>query len=288
MVVVMIRLSVDIMWSTRLLLNRIIKYNLKNIDDIFLSSISSVNQDVLIELAEVCNWIKIERSLLNINKSCYEIVNAPTFESQARIILTDYIKKVSPVWTKRIPYGRKEAFIFMSKDEQACFYEAGLMNDNPNITEIEWWDNITNYIRSQDDMHKNEIGRKGELATIIYERNRTSYNPQWVSIDSNLAGYDIISCISREDKSKLLIEVKSSDISISNAKFYISSHEWHTARNSENYVFYLWCFYDNKKRLAIIKPCTLLPYLPTNNETGEWQTVRIPYNSFRRMFTEIA
>ena len=154
----MIRLSVDIMWSTRLLLNRIIKYNLKNIDDIFLSSISSVNQDVLIELAEVCKWIKIERSLLNINKSCYEIVNAPTFESQARIILTDYIKKVSPVWTKRIPYGRKEAFIFMSKDEQACFYEAGLMNDNPNITEIEWWDNITNYIRSQDDMHKNEIG----------------------------------------------------------------------------------------------------------------------------------
>lgn len=288
MVAEMIRVSVDIIWATRLLLKRIIDYNLNNINDLYLPNISSANLDVLINLAELCNWIKVDGSFVDINERCYEIVSVSGFEKQAREMLADYIIKVAPIWAKRIPYGRKEAFIFMSKDEQACFYEAGLMNDNPNNTEIEWWDCIANYIRSQDDLHKNETGRKGEINTILYEKDRIGRNLQWVSIDSNLTGYDIISYISKENASKLLIEVKSSEMSINTADFCISAHEWHTACNSHNYVFHLWCFYDNKKQLAVIEASSLLPYIPTNNETGEWQTVRIPFKSFRQMFKEIA
>lgn len=203
-------------------------------------------------------------------------------------MLADYVMNVNPAWAKRIPYGRKESFIFMSKDEQACFYEAGLMNDEPDNRDIKWWDQIANYIRSQDDLFRNETARKGELYTVLYESNRTVKKPQWISIDSNLTGYDVISCVSKDNKARLLIEVKCSELSINNAEFYITAHEWHTACNSSNFLFYLWCLYDNKKQLAIVKPSTILPYIPTNNETGKWQTVRILFNSFKQMFTEIA
>lgn len=284
----MIRLSVDIMWSSRLLLMRIIKYNLQQIDEIYLSSISSVNLDTLIGFASKCSWIKVNGSSLDVNERGYEIISIHDFEIQAREILTDYIIKITPAWAKRIPYGRKEAFIFMSKDEKACFFEAGLMNEYPNEAEIKWWDKMADYIRSQDALCKSETGRKGELCTIVYESNRVGEKPQWVSIDSNLAGYDIISHVSRNIKSNLLIEVKSSEKSINNAEFYITAHEWHTACNSSNYSFYLWCFCDNKKQLAIVEPNNVLPYIPTNNESGEWQTVKIPFNSFKQLFTEIA
>lgn len=288
MVAAMIRLSVDILWSTRLLLKRIIEYNLNCVDDIYLPSVSSVNLDVLLDLAESCNWISIEESHIAVGERACEILKSSDFSDQARIMLADYVMNVNPAWAKRIPYGRKESFIFMSKDEQACFYEAGLMNDEPDNRDIKWWDQIANYIRSQDDLFRNETARKGELYTVLYESNRTGKKPQWISIDSNLTGYDVISCVSKDNKARLLIEVKCSELSINNAEFYITAHEWHTACNSSNFLFYLWCLYDNKKQLAIVKPSTILPYIPTNNETGKWQTVRILFNSFKQMFTEIA
>ena len=288
MVAAMIRLSVDILCSTRLLLKRIIEYNLNCVDDIYLPSVSSVNLDVLLDLAESCNWISIEESHIAVGERACEILKSSDFSDQARIMLADYVMNVNPAWAKRIPYGRKESFIFMSKDEQACFYEAGLMNDEPDNRDIKWWDQIANYIRSQDDLFRNETARKGELYTVLYESNRTGKKPQWISIDSNLTGYDVISCVSKDNKARLLIEVKCSELSINNAEFYITAHEWHTACNSSNFLFYLWCLYDNKKQLAIVKPSTILPYIPTNNETGKWQTVRILFNSFKQMFTEIA
>lgn len=288
MVAAMIRLSVDILWSTRLLLKRIIEYNLNCVDDIYLPSVSSVNLDVLLDLAESCNWISIEESHIAVGERACEILKSSDFSDQARIMLADYVMNVNPAWAKRIPYGRKESFIFMSKDEQACFYEAGLMNDEPDNRDIKWWDQIANYIRSQDDLFRNETARKGELYTVLYESNRTGKKPQWISIDSNLTGYDVISCVSKDNKARLLIEVKCSELSINNAEFYVTAHEWHTACNSSNFLFYLWCLYDNKKQLAIVKPSTILPYIPTNNETGKWQTVRILFNSFKQMFTEIA
>ena len=284
----MIRLSVDIIWLSRLLLNRIIKYNLHRVEEIYLSSVPSANLDSLVDLASKCNWINNDGSTVHVNERGYEIAKVQEFEYQAREILTDYIKIITPSWAKRIPYGRKEAFIFMTKDEKACFFEAGLMNDDPDEAEIKWWDQIANYIRSQDNLIKAETGRKGELCTIQYERNRVGEKPQWVSIDSNLSGYDIISQVSSGNKAKLLIEVKSSGMSLESAEFIITAHEWHTACNSNYYSFYLWCFHNNKKQLAVIEPISVLPYIPTNNQTGEWQTVSIPFRSFRQMFTELA
>ena len=38
-----------------------------------------------------------------------------------------YITVCRPVWAKRIPYGRKEAYLIMNEEEKRCFDEAALM-----------------------------------------------------------------------------------------------------------------------------------------------------------------
>lgn len=287
MVIAMLRLSVNILWSLQYLLKKIEENNLHRIKEIYFINISAANIDALIELAKTCEWINVDESEVKVNKKGYDIIDAGNFKSQIRKILVDYIVKVNPIWSKRIPYGRKEAFIFMNKDEQACFSEAGLMKDDLDIDDIKWWDQLANYIRSQDNLHKDEIGRKGEWYTVLYEEDRVGKKPQWVAIESNLSGYDIISCVSRNNISDLLIEVKASEQCIKSAEFYITANEWNIACNADNYFFYLWSFYNSKKWLAVIKPINIMPYIPTNNKTGEWEKVKIPFESFEKEFEEI-
>ena len=283
----MIRLSVDVIWSSHALLKRISEYSIRTAEDIYIKNLSPVSVDTLMDLAVTCRWIARNNDLFVLSKQGQTLVNTKEFSERAKIILSDYICYVTPAWARRIPYGRQEAFIFMTKDEQACFYEAGLMDENPGNTVIGWWDQISSFLRRIEEDRKIEIGRKGEQLTILYEQKRTGRDPQWISLDSNLSGYDVISQQTQDDPSALLIEVKSSEKSIATADFFVSVNEWHTASNTENYKFYLWCFYGGKKQLAIIQPRQLFQYIPTNNKSGKWQMVRIPFASFSEAFKEI-
>lgn len=283
----MIRLSVEVIWSSYTLLKRISEYTIRTTEDIYIKNLSSVSADALMEMALTCRWIAKDNDLFVLTKQGEAIVNTKEFGERAKIILSDYVCYVTPAWARRIPYGRQEAFIFMTKDEQACFYEAGLMDENPGDAVIGWWDQISSFLRKTEADRKTEIGRKGEYLTILYEQKRTGRQPQWISLDSNLSGYDVISQQTREDLSVLLIEVKSTEKSIETADFFVSVNEWHTASNTENYKFYLWCFYGGKKQLAIIQSRQSFHYIPTNNKSGEWQMVRIPFASFSEAFKEI-
>ena len=203
-------------------------------------------------------------------------------------MLTDYVLKCAPIWANRIPYGRREATIFMTKDERACFADAGLISDHLDAGIIDWWDTIATHIRMQTKQSKIGTGRLGERNTIKYERSRTNIDPMWMSIDSNLLGYDIKSQVSKNDPGTLLIEVKASTFTLSRAEFYVTSNEWNVAITSGAYVFHLWCLSDGKKMLAILSPDEILPYIPTNNLDGQWETVKIPFLCFEDKFVEIA
>lgn len=50
-----------------------------------------------------------------------------------------------------------------------------------------------------------------------------------MSLDSNLLGYDVLSQISTQNPEKLLIETKTSDMSMDTAYCHISINEWKTA-----------------------------------------------------------
>lgn len=66
-----------------------------------------------------------------------------------------------------------------------------------------------------------------------------------------------------------------------------TSHEWNVALTSRAYVFHLWCLSNSKKMLAVISPDELLPYIPTNNLEGQWESAKIPFSCFEGQFVEI-
>lgn len=43
-----------------------------------------------------------------------------------------------------------------------------------------------------------------------------------------------------------------------------------------------------EEMLAILSPDEILPYIPTNNLDGQWETVKIPFLCFEDKFVEIA
>ncbi len=286
----MIRLSVNVLTSAIELLRRLNTYRYSSVSELAYSKIVSISAEDIFDFASKCGWAnKTENILLVTSRGVgllflYEEGRASELKRQ---MLMDYVLRAAPIWSNRIPYGRKEATIFMSKDETACFSDAGLLSDQLDSDIIDWWDTIANQIRLQTQQEKNDTGRTGERNTIKYEKMRTNIMPKWMAVDSNLLGYDIKSVLSKDDHSSLLIEVKSSMLSIHQASFHITAHEWEVALTNDAYVFHLWSFWRNKRLLAVISPHDVQPYIPTNNLGGEWESTKIPFACFENRFVEI-
>ena len=263
----MIRLSMNVLTSALALLRRIEIYDFSSLSELSYSKIVSISAEDIFEFSSSCGWASESESGLTLTTRGIGLLR---FQTQGLLIdlkrqmLTDYVLKCAPIWANRIPYGRREATIFMTKDERACFADAGLLSDHLDAGIIDWWDTIATHIRMQTKQSKIGTGRLGERNTIKYERSRTNIDPMWMSIDSNLLGYDIKSQVSKNDPGTLLIEVKASTFTLSRAEFYVTSNEWNVAITSGAYVFHLWCLSDGKKMLAILSPDEILPYIPTN------------------------
>lgn len=287
----MTRLSINVITSAVLLLHRLESYRFPSLTELAYTKVSSINVEDLFDFSQNCGWVCVNENALTLTlrgKGILNLHNQGLNKELKRTMLMDYVLTVSPIWSNRIPYGRSEAAIFMTKDEKACFAEAGLLSDRLDSSVIEWWDTVANKVRAKAQQAQSDKGRIGEKNTIKYEQERTNSEPKWMSVESNLAGYDVRSKISSEDHSALLIEVKTSTSSLEQAYFYVTSHEWKVAQTSLAYVFHLWCLSGKKRLLAIISPEDIFPYIPTNNLSGEWESVKIPFFSFKSNFVEIA
>lgn len=287
----MIRLSMNVLASALALLNRIETYKFSSLSELAYSKIVSISAEDIFEFSYNCGWVSENENELALTQRGNGLLRLQTQEllvDLRRQMLADYVLNAAPIWSNRIPYGRREAAIFMSKDEKACFVDAGLLSDHLDPGIVDWWDALSAKIRMRSQQTKSEIGRLGERNTIKYERKRTCSEPVWMSIDSNLAGYDVKSRVSPTCSDVLLIETKASTHDLAQAEFHVTSHEWNVALTSEAYLFYLWCLFGSKKMLAIISPSELLPYIPTNNLDGQWESAKIPFSSFEDKFVEIA
>ena len=287
----MIRLSVNVLTSAMSLLKRLETYRFSSLSELTYSKISSISAEDIFDFSLNCGWVSENGEapvLTKRGEGLLRLEERGLLLDLRRQMLMDYVIRVAPIWANRIPYGRREAAIFMSKDESACFSEAKLLSPQLDPGVIDWWDTIANQIRVQAQQVKSDTGRIGERNTMKYERLRTDCEPIWMSIDSNLAGYDIKSRISRDNPSALLIEVKASTFALDQAVFHVTSHEWRVALTSAAYVFHLWCLSSNKKLLATILPEDVQPYIPTNNLEGEWESAKIPFSCLESKFIEIA
>lgn len=242
----------------------------------------------LLIFASECSWLKpIDENILVLTDkgvSIFEKFQGDELKADlVKEVLYDYILLKKPSWSYRIPYGRKEATIYMSLDEKQCFYLAGLLVDEINDECMKWWDDIATHIRVLDSIHKSDIGRRGEVLSIDYETKRTGLKPYWNSFETNLNGYDLLSVIDKDCDIKLSIEVKATTKDISHATFFLTKNEWHTAKTSKNYIFHIWLVSDTNK-IAVISVEEMKKHIPQNSGYGEWKQVEISFAAFHDKF----
>lgn len=286
----MIRLSVNILTSSIILLQRIEMYSSASLSELIYSKIASISTEDIFSFALKCGWVYVNNDQPYLTLRGVDILRSNKHDllmDAKRQMLEDYILKIAPIWTSRIPYGRQEAAIFMTKDEKACFAEANLFSEYLDASIVNWWDRMADHVRARSQQIRNNVGRMGERNTLKYERIRTSYEPKWMSIESNLLGYDITSRKGKDHPDTLLIEVKASSAALNEAVFYVTAYEWQVAQNSSAYVFHLWCLSGRKKLLAVITPSDIVHYIPTNNLEGTWEKAKIPYSCFEKKFVEV-
>ena len=253
-----------------------------------------INRTTAFDFTKQCEWISQENGDISFTAAGKEIsqkFNGQMIDSALwRLILYRYITICQPAWARRIPFGRKEAFLFMNEEEQRCFVEAGLIDSYDQET-VAWWDKLAEAERIKKEAKLDDIGRIGERLTIQYEEIRTGFKPDWRSIESNLAGFDILSRRSVDNTEKVLIEVKSSQQSVDNACLIITRHEWDTARlknNLRRYLFYLWDLSTSDRKLAVISAEEMSNHMPIDGESGIWESVRVPYKVFSSCFKPVS
>lgn len=270
------KISVGLLYSIQQFLDLVNKHTLS--EKVFLDSYTLYlvsKPESIIQIAIRYEWIIINESgFFVLTQSGYKIINENSPEKKLRIQLYYFLVIEKPNWISTIHYGRLETSTYMPPNIRQCFDEAGLLS-SLSFEVIEWWDEIGNISRDFIDKKLIATGRLGERLSIFFEKNRTGQTPYWQAIDSNFAGYDLISVLSKESEELLNIEVKTSQ---NQNRFYITKNEWQTALSSKNYLFYFWKI-EPILSLYIFDTRFVESYVPLNTLHGVWETCQIRFSN---------
>jgi hypothetical protein len=229
---------------------------------------------LILELAENSNWIKIDLdSNVSVTSKGEEVVYEANMKDALRVQLKHLIGDFKPTWSYLIHKGRKEAYQYFPSDVRQCFKEAELI-DSYEQDVVRWWDMFASIARGKQQDSQLEIGRTGEQLSLEYEKRRIGKRAIWQSVDSNLAGYDILSSVSTTDYTPLRIEVKASTVKSNIFKFFLSKNEWNVAEASPNYLFHFWVL-GKEPQLYILDKSDVAPSIPINQGNGVWENVKV-------------
>jgi hypothetical protein len=235
--------------------------------------------DLILEVSQNCNWIHLTvQGEIKLTPRGERIVKAATAPLRLRLQIEDLIEFHNPPWATKIRHGRKEAAVGMPNDVIQCFEESGLM-EAWNDDLIVWWDASSLLARSRHSEKLSKTGRTAERWTCEFEEKRTGSSPQHVCLDSNFAGYDVLSQVSGGDASPLPIEVKGSERRPKEADFVFTRNEYEAAKSSSGYRIHLW-FVSEHRQLFDVPFAEVEKHLPTDQLEGRWETARIPFSPF--------
>lgn len=237
------------------------------------------NANEVLKVSQECSWIE-----LNTNGYIYatehgkRLLGHTDYVLPLRMQLCDLIGVRQPAWAKRMRNGRAEVAKFLPDDVSQCFREAGLLGEwTPEI--IKWWDELAQTANARRSAELLEVGRKAERLSVEYEEKRTGVRPKWQALESNFAGYDVLSRLSDEDDSRLMIEVKGTTLSKRDAQFFLTRHEWKIADSASSYRFHLWLLSYEPPVLLEADKDKVREHVPLNQGSGSWESVKIPFNS---------
>ena len=281
----MIRLSPGILVSSHKMIKRIYEYEHFDVfnQSVKNQSIDGTKTSDVVDTIIACNWVEVIQGSARLSSRGIQI--AKEFDSNIkRLMIGDYIRHASDPWISLIPRGRKECEPYLHQDVLACFKNEGLLATPPTDDVILWWDQQAQFVRKDVELTTLEIGRIGEKLTIAHERKRTKKEPVWKSIESNLAGYDILSILETGSTAQLSIEVKTSEKPIELAKAFITRHEWEVALNTRHYQFHFWSIKGGGNQIAVINPEDIEKHLPTDQGDGRWDLAEVAFSSFANLF----
>ena len=270
--------TVGLLYASRdfLLLNTLTSVSPEEFETYF-SRFKYSKADNILTVSFKCGWVKLNKNrqieLTERGKQISQMEYKPALLLQ----LEDLILNFTPSWAVVLPKGRSEAKNFLPADALQCFKEAGLFEQLSDEI-IGFWDKLALAYRNHSQKKMTEIGRVGEKLSFEYERNRTGRIPLWQAVESNLAGFDILSIYDIGNEQKLKIEVKATTSSLQYAKFHITKNEWNTALASINYIFHLWHL-PNPDQPYVISLDIMAKHIPTDNGNGDWESVEIPFSA---------
>ncbi|MDG6912546.1 MAG: DUF3883 domain-containing protein [Nitrososphaerota archaeon] len=190
--------------------------------------------------------------------------------------LEDIVLIARPTWAAILTRGRKEFALNAPADVVQCFREAGLLDGTEQST-INLLDSMAQAMRVADAETKLGTGRQGERLTVEYEEYRTLVRPEWTSVETNLAGYDVLSRESRTSSRPLPIEVKSTSSTMNDGFIYVTRNEFERASTMGDYKFHCWIL-TSPPRLLDVPKNEMFNHVPRDQNEGAWQKVRIPYS----------
>lgn len=193
-----------------------------------------------------------------------------TQEEALRILFRHWITAKRPVWLSLAPRGREELLKYLPRNTIQIFREAALLSGTAEAI-VTWWDGLACDARADRSETDIATGRLGERLTIDFETARTGAEPIWKAIETNLAGYDILSVVDRGVPQRLRIECKASDSIVDEARFFISRGEWDAAVDGGPFSFYLWSLRPEPK-LCRISAQELSASIPKDQGAGRWDT----------------
>jgi len=190
--------------------------------------------------------------------------------------------RLKPLWAKVSPLGRDRVSAIMSADQLQCLRYAQLFDSTEEVV-WRWWDRLATNFRAEKMDRLLEIGRIGEQLSLRFEQAKLkrlgiTEKPRWISLDDNLAGYDILSykLDATGVLSKVFIEVKatySTDLS-----FFLTRREWKFAELSgAASAFHFWYLPDQSLRVA--STTDISKCIPTDQGLGSWDQVLLGFGS---------
>lgn len=233
----------------------------------------------VLSVSQQCQWIRIiENGQIRLTERGEALIGKEDELYCLREQLLDVLSFIPPPWARKMIQGRFEALQAMPSDAVQCFRDCDLTDGFDNET-VDWWDLASQSVRSERSKIAHRIGRKAERLSLDYEKKRTSTEPLWQAVQTNVAGYDVLSRTEFGSEEKLKIEVKGSSLPIKQAQFFLTRNEWRTASKSNAYHFHLWLVHE-MPRLFVVPAVELAAHVPEDRLEGRWETAQFFFKNF--------
>jgi hypothetical protein len=244
------------------------------------SGYRGVSTKLIVDVSVFAGWIESDAcGHLILTNAGRDLIEIQTPMLRLRSQVSTLVGLANPTWAALTIQGRDAFSEYAPPEVVQCFREAGILNSyDPDV--IALWDSISARYRKAQDKERVSVGRKGERLSYDYERTRTGVTPQWIALEFEGAGYDILSRASTDNSRALLIEVKTSRERWSRAVFYLTRHEWLVLNGNHESVLHLWSVESAKPLYAIVPIANVTPHIPNDQGSGQWETATCPFADF--------